>query len=61
MPCISLDTFERFPGVWPLSTGLQELTHGSAVGDAVEKSTGKAVWVEEERKGLEEYLKNFIF
>lgn len=27
----------------------------------MEKSTGKAGWVEEERKGLEEYFKYFIF
>lgn len=30
-------------------------------GSTVEKNTGKAGWVEEERKGLEEYFKYFIF
>lgn len=61
MPCISLDTPSTLPRVWPLCAGFQELTHGSAVGGAVEKKTGKAGWVEEERKGLEEYFKHFIF
>lgn len=28
---------------------------------AVDKSTGKAGWVEEERRGQEEYFKYFIF
>lgn len=61
MPCISLNTLERLPRFWLICAGFQELTHGSAGGGAVEKSTGKAGWVEEERKGLEEYLKHFIF
>lgn len=63
MPCISLDTLKGLPRVWPLCAGFQELTHGSAVtgGMQGEKNTGKAQWVEEERKGLEEYFKYFIF
>lgn len=54
MPCIVLDILER----------LSRLTNGFALvggGCALEKSTGKTGWVEEERKELEEYFKYFIF
>ena len=33
LPCISLDTLESIPRVWPLSTGFQEPTHRSGWGE----------------------------